>query len=136
MVDQRNSVLISRRAALVGSASAGLALAVPGGAGASDSVKTAAHTGPGRCSTPRSAIARTQYGRVRGYLAGDVFTFKGIPYGQDTGGENRWLPAKAPKPWADDYPALVYGANCPQSLHNFRAIEQTFLQDWDDGFIG
>jgi para-nitrobenzyl esterase len=103
---------------------------------ASDSVKTAAHTAPGQCSTPKAAVAKTQYGPVRGYVAGDVFTFKGIPYGQDTGGENRWLPAKPPQRWSDPYPALVYGANCPQQLHDFRALEQTFLQDWDDGFLG
>ena len=53
---------------------------------------------------------------------------------QDTGGENRWLPAKAPAPWKDEYPALIYGANCPQNLHPWTAIEQTFLQDWDDGY--
>ena len=62
-----------------------------------------------------------------------VFTFKGIPYGQDTGGENRWLPAKPPKPWDGEYPALIYGANCPQRLHDWPS-EQTFLQDWDDGY--
>jgi len=127
---------IDRRSALLLSATAGAGLALPGMAFASDSTKTAAHTGPGGCSTPKSAVAKTQYGPVRGYVAGDVFTFKGIPYGQDTGGENRWLPAKPPQRWTDEYPALVYGANCPQQLHDFRAIEQTFLQDWDDGFLG
>jgi para-nitrobenzyl esterase len=124
------------RRALLGSAPIGLALLGAGTAAASDSVKLAAHTAPGGCTTPKSARARTRYGPVRGFIAGDVFHFKGIPYGDDTGGENRWLPAKAPKPWTDDYPALVYGANCPQGLHNFRAKEQTFLQDWDDGFLG
>jgi hypothetical protein len=44
---------------------------------------------------------------VRGFLDGGVFTFKGIPYGQDTGGENRWLPSKPPAPWKDEYPALI-----------------------------
>jgi para-nitrobenzyl esterase len=34
----------------------------------------------------------------------------------------------------DEYPALIYGANCPQNLHPWTAIEQTFLQDWDDGY--
>src|SRR5450759_4408320 len=53
----------------------------------------------------------------------------------DTGGENRWLPAKPPKAWDGEYPALVSGANCPQRLHDFTAIEQTFLQDWDDGYM-
>ncbi|HTG39434.1 carboxylesterase/lipase family protein [Sphingomonas sp.] len=122
------------RRALLGAAPMGLALA--GTARASDSVKVGAHSGPGGCSTPRNAIARTQYGPVRGFVAGDVFHFKGIPYGDDTGAANRWLPAKAPKRWTEPYNALVYGANCPQTPHNFRAIEHTFLQDWDDGFQG
>ena len=50
-------------------------------------------------------------------------------------GENRWLPAKAPKPWDGEYPALIYGANCPQRLHDYTAIEQSFLYDWDDGYM-
>jgi para-nitrobenzyl esterase len=90
---------------------------------------------PGFCTTPQSAVAKTQYGKVRGYVSGGVYTFKGVPYGQDTGGENRWLPAKPPKSWSDEYPALVYGANCPQTLHNFRSVEMSFLYDWDDGYM-
>ncbi len=130
----RNDNLLSRREALLLSASAGIGiLAEP--ARASDSIKTAAHQEPGNCATPRSAVANTQYGKVRGFVDGGVYTFKGIPYGQNTGGENRWLPAKPPKPWKDEYPALIYGANCPQNLHNYTAIEQSFLQDWDDGYM-
>ena len=45
------------------------------------------------------------------------------------------MPAKPPTPWKDEYPALVYGANCPQNLHSFTSIEQSFLQDWDDGWM-
>ena len=126
---------MNRRQALLLPATAGrgAALALP--AMASDSTKTAAHQAPGNCSTPRSAVAKTQYGKVRGYVDAGVFTFKGIPYGQNTGGENRWLPAKPPTPWDGEYPALIYGANCPQRLHDFTAIEQSFLQDWDDGYM-
>src|ERR1041385_7325456 len=51
------------------------------------------------CSTPRSAVAKTQYGKVRGYVEDGVLTSKGVPYGANTGGENRWLPAKPPKSW-------------------------------------
>ena len=123
---------LSRRQALLLPATAGMGAALALPARASDSTKTAAHQAPGGCSTPRSAIAKTQYGNVRGFVQGGVLTFKGIPYGQDTSGENRWLPAKPPKRW-DEYPALIYGPNCPQHLHDW-AIEQTFIQDWDDGY--
>src|SRR5438309_7728169 len=85
--------MISRRDALLLSASAGFGLSMPQAARASDSVKTGAHLDPGVCSTPKSAVAKTQYGKVRGYVSGGVVTFKGVPYGQTTAGENRWLPA-------------------------------------------
>ncbi|MBW8869855.1 MAG: carboxylesterase/lipase family protein, partial [Acidobacteriales bacterium] len=42
--------------------------------------------------------------------------------------------AKPPAPWTDEYPALTYGANCPQNLHTWTGIEQAFLFDWDDGW--
>ena len=132
--NNRSGKLLNRREALFLSATAGMGLAADRPALASDSIKTGVHQEPGNCSTPRSAIANTQYGKVRGFLDGGVFTFKGVPYGQTTGGENRWLPAKPPAPWTDEYPALVYGANCPQTLHTWTSPEQTFIQDWDDGW--
>ncbi len=133
--DSEKGILLSRREALLFSASAGMGLAMGKPALASDSIKTGVHQQePPFCSTPRSAVANTQYGKVRGFVSGDVFTFKGVPYGQTTAGENRWLPAKAPVPWNDEFPALVYGANCPQSLHTWTGNEQTFIQDWDDGW--
>jgi para-nitrobenzyl esterase len=135
MTQSGNRHLINRREALLLGATAGISVAVGPAAHAMDNTKTAAHQEPGNCSTPRTAVANTQYGKVRGFVDGDVFAFKGIPYGQDTGGENRWLPAKAPKPWDGEYPALIYGANCPQRLHDFTAIEQSFLQQWDDGYM-
>jgi para-nitrobenzyl esterase len=134
--DSENRLKLSRRRALLLSATAGMGAMLTGTARASDSTKTSAKQDSKNCSTPRSAIAKTQSGKVRGFLDDGVFTFKGIPYGQDTGGENRWLPAKPPKPWDGEYPALVYGANCPQRLHDYTSIEQSFLFDWDDGYLG
>ena len=127
-------LLLNRRDVLRASAAAviGAVAAEPGHA--ANSAEIGAGLKPGNCSTPRSAIANTQYGKVRGFLDGGVFTFKGIPYGQNTSGENRWLPAKPPAPWKDEYPALIYGANCPQILHDWTGIEQCFIQDWDDGY--
>jgi para-nitrobenzyl esterase len=134
MSKSADRTILTRREALFLSATAGISVAASKSALASDSIKTAAHQEPGNCSTPRSAIAKTQYGKVRGFLDGGVLTFKGVPYGRTTAGENRWLPAKPPEPWTDEYPALVYGANCPQTLHPWISIEQTFIQDWDDGW--
>lgn len=132
--NSKDATLLSRREALLLSATAGVGVALGQPARAMDSTKTAAHQEPGNCSTPRTAVANTQYGKVRGFLDGGVFTFKGVPYGQNTAGENRWLPAKPPVPWKDEYPALIYGGNCPQNLHDWTGIEQSFIQDWDDGY--
>src|ERR1035438_6767704 len=127
MSDSRNRTPMNRRQALLLPAAAGLGASLAQTAAASDGTKTAAHQALGSCSTPRSAVAKTQYGKVRGFVDAGVFTFKGIPYGQDTGGENRWLPAKPPKPWDGEYPALIYGANCPQRLHDFTDRKSTRL---------
>jgi para-nitrobenzyl esterase len=124
---------VDRRRAMLASMMTGAGLMLPLGGGARAARRA---SGAGTCSTPQDAIVGTRYGPVRGYVADDLYTFKGIPYGADTGGENRWLPAKAPKPWTDPYPALAYGANSPQTLHDFRAAEHTFLQQWTDGFVG
>jgi para-nitrobenzyl esterase len=128
-----NTDMSRRTALLLSGTTAAAAFAAP--AAAMDSTKTAAHQEPGNLTTPPSASASTQYGKVRGFLDGGVYSFKGVPYGQDTGGENRWLPAKPPKPWDGEYHALIYGANCPQTLHDFKAIETSFLFDWDDGYL-
>jgi para-nitrobenzyl esterase len=131
--NSRNRNELHRRQVLLLSAAAGMGAALRGTAHASDSPEAEADRATGTCSTPRSAIASTQYGKVRGYVEDGVLTFKGVPYGADTGGENRWLPAKPPAPWDDEYPALTYGANCPQRLHDWSS-EQTFLQQWTDGW--
>jgi para-nitrobenzyl esterase len=134
MAKEKDSVVLTRREALLLSTTAGLGAALSKPAFGSDSVKTGVHQEPENVLTPRSAVAKTQYGKVRGFVDGGVLTFKGVPYGATTAGENRWLPAKAPKAWTDEYPALTYGANCPQTLHPWTSIEQTFLFDWDDGW--
>ena len=127
--------LLNRREALLLSATAGMGILAEPSTRFRQHQDRAPTRNPATAPRLATAVANTQYGKVRGFVDGGVFTFKGIPYGQNTGGENRWLPAKPPMPWKDEYPALIYGANCPQNLHDCTAIEQSFLQDWDDGYM-
>jgi para-nitrobenzyl esterase len=133
--NSENGIKLNRRQALLLSATAGVAALAGTSCDSSKSSNPVASQSPAAsCSTPRTAIANTKYGKVRGYIEDGVMTFKGVPYGANTGGENRWLPAKPPTPWKDEYPALTYGPNCPQNLHNWSS-EQTFLQQWTDGWV-
>lgn len=60
------------------------------------------------------AVAQTQYGKVRGYLLRDIYTFCGIPYGASTAGENRFMPPREPEPWEGIRPAVFWGDTAPQ----------------------
>jgi para-nitrobenzyl esterase len=88
-------------------------------------------------ATPDSAVVATTAGRIRGFTRNGVFIFKGIPYGDTTAGENRFMPPKPVKPWSDVRPTLAWG---PASPHGPRAgwvnQEEQFLYYWDDGFPG
>lgn len=59
-------------------------------------------------------IVETSDGKLRGLVSGGINVFKGVPYGADTSGANRFRPPQPVKKWADVREALDYGNVCPQ----------------------
>jgi para-nitrobenzyl esterase len=125
---------VDRRGVLAGAGVGGLVAAAGGGAAAA---KPGGSGGASRLSTPPEAIVQTRYGKVRGAVRDGVFTFKGIPYGRDTGGAARFLPPQAPAAWTNVRAALSYGPVCPQVVRaGWASSETAFIYDWDDGVPG
>lgn len=62
------------------------------------------------------AVAATKNGKVRGYIDGGIFAFKGIPYAK----AERFMPPQAPDKWDDVRQCTIYG---PQAM-------QRKAQDW------
>ncbi|MCC6201989.1 MAG: carboxylesterase/lipase family protein [Gammaproteobacteria bacterium] len=60
-------------------------------------------------------VVETRHGRVRGFLAQGVYTFRGVRYGASTSAERRFRPPEPPTPWAGVVDASSYGFSAPQT---------------------
>jgi para-nitrobenzyl esterase len=124
---------VARRGLLAAGAAGGLMAAASAGAAA----KPGGSGGASRLATPPEAIVETRSGKLRGVVRDGVFTFKGAPYGRDTGGAARFLPAQPAAPWTGVRTALSYGPCCPQVARGgWKSDETAFVYDWDDGYPG
>lgn len=78
------------------------------------------------------AVADTTYGKVRGYIVRNIYTFLGIPYGADTSGTNRFMPPKKPEPWSQVRPAVWWGNSAPQNMERrYADPNASFLDHWN-----
>ena len=83
------------------------------------------------------AVAKTQYGYVKGYILHGTYTYLGIPYGKTTEGEGRFLPAQAPTAWNDTLPTVFYAASAPQFTEGKYANNYyTFTDHWNYYDVG
>jgi para-nitrobenzyl esterase len=84
----------------------------------------------------RETIAETTYGKVRGELTPDgVRTFRGIPYGGNTGGANRFKPPTKPAVWTGVRDATQWGNKSPQIAAAGQATTIMYL-DYTEGGLG
>ncbi len=78
------------------------------------------------------AIANTKYGKVQGFILRGIYNFRGIPYGANTTGENRFMPPKEPASWDNVYPALWWGNSAPQIMDNrYANAISSFGDHWN-----
>ena len=61
-----------------------------------------------------SPVVETAYGRIRGYADSDVYGFRGVPYGADTSGANRFMPPQRPEAWTGVRDTVELGLRAPQ----------------------
>ena len=90
-----------------------------------------------RVTTGANDIVETSAGKVRGFTRNGVHIFRGIPYGDTTAGENRFLPPNKAKPWTGVRSSTSWGPVSPHpDRAGWRNDEEQFLYQWDDGFAG
>lgn len=78
------------------------------------------------------AVANTEYGKVQGFILRGIYNYRGIPYGADTGGKNRFMPPQKPEPWNDIKPAVWWGNTAPQIMDNrYANAWSSFADHWN-----
>lgn len=98
----------------------------------------AAWARPGRAAeADLFPIVETADGKVRGLMSGGVQVFRGLRYGADTGGANRFRPPQPVKSWTGVRDALDYGNVAPQIPGDRRrAYADLILTDVQPGGMG
>ncbi len=72
-------------------------------------------SGAARAAVAAPVVDTTQ-GKIRGYADGRVNIFKGVPYGEPTGGANRFAAPKKRAPWPGIKDTVVYAGQSPQNV--------------------
>ncbi len=86
---------------------------------------------------PVFSVVETTDGKVRGLRSGGVHVFKGLRYGADTGGANRFMPPQPVAKWSGVRDATAYGNYAPQMpADRRRAYADLIAYDLQPGGMG
>ena len=83
-----------------------------------------------RLNGPLFFDVETTSGVVRGMATTGIKVFRGIPYGADTSGANRFMPPRKPAPWTGARSAMGYGPISPQTPSGYRSDYAQLIM-WD-----
>jgi para-nitrobenzyl esterase len=127
---RRRALLQGAAALACGAASSGV---VSGAPAASARVQGSQGAAP-LIARDGDAVAATRTGRVAGYIRNGIFTFKGIPFADDSSGPNRFMPPVRAKSWEGVRSSRQYGYVAPQGPRaGWANDEEAFMFAWDDG---
>lgn len=86
---------------------------------------------------PVFSVVETAQGKVRGLRSGGVHVFKGLRYGADTAGANRFMPPQPVAAWTGVRDATAYGNYAPQMPTDRRhAYADLIAYDLQPGGMG
>jgi len=82
-------------------------------------------------TSEKLTTVQTLSGPVAGYIDGEVYVYKGIPYAK----ADRFAPAVDPDPWKEVRPSRAFGPTAPAPARaGWWSDDQAFTMHWDDGF--
>jgi para-nitrobenzyl esterase len=77
-------------------------------------------------------VVDTTYGKVRGVEAKGTWLFRGIPYGGDTSGKNRFMPPTKPAAWSGVRDCADWGHIAPQKVSTGTVSDYTRMVGWNN----
>jgi para-nitrobenzyl esterase len=83
-----------------------------------------------RANGPLFFDVETTNGFVRGMANTGIKVFRGIPYGADTSGKNRFMPPRKPAAWTGARLSIGYGPISPQTPSSYRSDYGQLIM-WD-----
>jgi para-nitrobenzyl esterase len=126
----RRRVIKAGIAGLVAAGTGGLQLAEAQTSATRPPAGAAAAGSSARASGPLFFDVETASGVVRGIATTGIKAFRGIPYGADTSGKNRFMPPRKPTAWAGARTCIGYGPISPQTPSGYRS-DYSQLIAWD-----